>query len=295
MKVTLKRIFALLLCATLLFGLATNCFAANTKGKLTVELNDKDQNKISNMTVNICQVATLSQNGYSPVAAFENSGISVSGIVNNPSEAAAKTIADYVKSNNISALSAISDGSGAVFGDLDLGIWLVFTNENEQYTFNPYLVFLPSRSGDKLLYQLTSSPKLQDNTPNEISLYVIKKWDDKNNASKNRPESVTIELLNGDTVVSSVQLSEQNGWSHTFEKLSKDGNYSVREKAVANYKTTYSGDTTNGFIVTNTYNGEKLPQTGQYWWPIVLIAVAGAGFVALGIYELGVKKNGKEE
>ena len=295
MKVTLKRIFVFLLCATLLFGLAINCFAANTKGKLTVELNDKDQNKISNMTVNICQVATLSQNGYSPVAAFENSGISVLGIVNNPSEAAAKTIADYVKSNNISALSAISDGSGAVFGDLDLGIWLVFTNENEQYTFNPYLVFLPSRSGDKLLYQLTSSPKLQDNTPNEISVYVIKKWDDKNNASKNRPESVTIELLNGDTVVSSVQLSEQNGWSHTFEKLKKDGNYSVREKAVANYKTTYSGDTTNGFIVTNTYNGEKLPQTGQYWWPIVLIAVAGAGFVALGIYELGVKKNGKEE
>ena len=68
-----------------------------------------------------------------------------------------------------------------------------------------------------------------------------------------------------------------------------------REKTVANYKANYSGDMANGFIITNTYNGEKLPQTGQYWWPIILIAIAGAGFIALGVYEVGVKKNAKKK
>ena len=106
---------------------------------------------------------------------------------------------------------------------------------------------------------------------------------------------VNIELLNGSEVVLAAKLSESNGWSHTFTGVSKDGNYSVREKTVANYNANYSGDMANGFVITNTYNGEKLPLTGQYWWPIILIAIAGAGFIALGIYEVGVKKDAKKK
>ena len=105
---------------------------------------------------------------------------------------------------------------------------------------------------------------------------------------------MSVELLNGKKVVSSVELCEENGWAHTFLGIAKNGDYSVREKAVENYKADYSGDETNGFIITNTYAGEKLPQAGQYWWPIILIAVAGLCFIVLGVYEIGAKKNGKK-
>ncbi len=69
----------------------------------------------------------------------------------------------------------------------------------------------------------------------------------------------------------------------------------MEESAVTDYAVNYSGDSENGFIITNTYNGEKLPQTGQLWWPIAIITVAGVAFVALGVIEMKGKKDGKQK
>lgn len=295
MKIILKRLIAITLFGLLFVCSTLTATAAVENGKITVFLEDKEKNALNGMEIKACQIASIDNGKYCPTEAFENSGISVSGIVGNQNETSAKTIVDYIKKNNLAAKSEVSENGKAIFAELELGIWLVYSEGSETYAFNPYIVFLPYESGGKLYYELKSTPKIQEIGPNEINVYVMKKWDDKNNASKNRPESITVEILNGDNVVGSAELSEANGWSHTFLRLAKDGNYSVREKEVANYKASYSGDAINGFIVVNTYSGEKLPMTGQYWWPIVIIGVAGAGFILLGIYEVGVKKNGKKK
>ncbi len=295
MKATLKNIIVMFFALIFAVCTATNSLAAAQNGSITVLLEDKEKNYVNDIEVNVCQIAALNDTGFFLADAFENSGISLSGIINSPNEMAAKTVVDYIKNNKISTLSAISENGKATFTELSLGIYVVYTEENGGFTFNPYIVFIPYESGGKLCYEVDSVPKLEDNTPDKIGLYVIKKWQDENNASKKRPDSVTIELLNGSAIIDTVELSEKNGWAHTFRELAKDGDYSVREKAVSNYKADYSGDAVNGFIVTNTYAGEKLPQTGQYWWPIILIAIAGACFVLLGVYEIGVKKNGKKK
>ena len=295
MKTILKRIFVMTLAVELLCCSAFPCFAAAEKGIISVTLEDKSKNKINDVTVYLCQVAELHNNGYYPTTAFENSGISISGLINSPDESSAEAVTDYIRSNQIEVLSSASKNGKVSFSDLGLGIWAVFCDEDSKYTFNPFIVLLPYESGGKLYFEVSSVPKIEDRNPNEISIYVVKKWDDKNNAAKKRPDSVNIELLNGSEVVLAATLSESNGWSHTFTGVSKDGDYSVREISVANYQANYSGDTANGFVVTNTYNGEKLPQTGQYWWPILLIAIAGFGFIALGVYEVGVKKNAKKK
>ncbi len=295
MRTTLKIVFITALTLMLLLTSALPCLAEDEDGRITVTLEDKEKNHINDIKVSICQIAELNNSGYFLATAFEASGISISGIMNDSGKTTAKTIFDYVKKNNVEAVSKVSENGKASFLDLNLGIWLVYCEEDSSYTFNPYIVFLPFESGGELCYELTSAPKLENNTPNEINIYVIKKWDDKNNSAKVRPQEVTVELLNGDDVVSSAVLSEENGWAHTFSAIPKDGDYSVREKEVANYKADYSGEEENGFVVTNTYTGEKLPQTGQYWWPIILIAIAGACFVLLGVYEIGVKKNGKKK
>lgn len=295
MRVTLKKIYSWMWIAVLLIGIALPCSASAENGKVTVTLEDLEKNGINGVTVCLCQVAELNNTGYYPTVAFENSGISIAGIVNNPNEATAKTVVDFVTDNNVATLSAVSQSGKVSFSELDLGIWVVFPEKDSKYTFSPHIVFIPFESKGKLYYEVSSAPKIVENKPDEISIYVIKKWDDKNNASKNRPSFVTVELLDGETVVTSVQLSEENGWAHTFSNLSKSANYSVREIAVDNYKADYSGDTINGFVITNTYNGEKLPQTGQYWWPIALISVAGICLISLGIYEIGTKKNGKKK
>ena len=294
MRKIIKNIVVMLLAATLLSGSAVLCFATGESGSITIKLQDKNKNNINGETVYLSQVAGLDKNGYYPTPDFESSDISVSAIVNNPDETAAKSLYSYVKENKIKGKSNKSQDGEIVFSDLSLGVWLVYCDQNSEHTFNPFLVLLPYESGGKLYFEVASAPKVEDNKPSETSISVIKKWDDKNNAAKKRPDKVTVELLKGKEVVDSVKLSEENGWAHVFKNLAKNGKYSVREKEAKNYKASYSGDAENGFVIINTYAGEKLPQTGQYWWPIGIIALAGICFVALGIYEIGAKKNAKK-
>ena len=292
MKKTVKTVCTLLLSILVIIGTSMPCYAATESGKISVLLEDK--NKIDGTTVHICKIADMDSTGYYPSDSFKDSGISISGIMNTPTESTAMDVADYIQDNNIKSITAVTENGKATFSELDLGIWLVFCDKDSKYTFNPYFVFLPCESQGKLHYEITSSPKVEDSQPNVINIYVIKKWDDKNNVAKKRPETVTVELLDGEKVISSAVLSEQNGWAHTFTDMYKEGHYSVKEKAVENYTAQYSGDASNGFIVTNSYNGAKLPQTGQLWWPIVIISVAGIAFILLGIIELGARKDGKK-
>ena len=295
MKATLKTIFITLLVIVLMVSLTVPCVADDKHGTITVKLEDKEKNKIDGTTVYICQIASLNAVGYYPTAAFETSGISISGIINNPDATVAQAITEYAVENNVETVSQMSEKGEAAFTDLPLGIWLVYCDESSKYTFNPYIVFLPFESGGKAYYEVTSTPKVEDSKPDEMNVYVFKKWDDKDNAAKKRPDSITVELLNGNTVMASAELNETNGWSYMFLGVKKDGAYSVREKSVIDYKASYGGDAINGFVITNTYAGEKLPDTGQHWWPLVVIAIAGVCFVLLGIFEIGVKKNGKKK
>jgi len=287
-------IFILMLVITLAASPVLSCFAAET-GAITVNLEDKDKNKINGTTVHLCQVAGLNNTGFYPMEVFEDSDISVSGIINNPTNSVAEAIRNYVKENHIDTLTGVSENGKVSFSGLNLGIWIVYCDNESEYTFNPYIVFLPQESAGKLYYEIDSAPKVEDNFSDKISIYVVKQWSDDNNAIGKRPDSIMVELLDGGSSVASVKLSEENGWAFTFTNLSKEGEYSVREKKVADYVVDYSGDARNGFVITNTYSGEKLPQTGQYWWPITVICIAGVCFVLLGISELGVKKNEEEK
>ena len=295
MRKTLKSIVISLLVIGLMTGASLCCFAATETGRITVTLADKENKGIDGMTVSLCQIAGLDGTRYQPTAAFETSGISLSGIVSSPDETVAKAVFDYVKGQDIRGVSRISENGRVSFSDLDLGIWLVYPEGDSRYTFNPYIVLLPYGANGDLYYEVSSAPKVEDSHPDGMNIYVMKKWDDNNNAAKKRPGTIAVELLKDRSVVATAQLSEANGWAHVFSDLSRDGKYAVREKRVADYSVNYSGDPVNGFVITNTYAGDKLPQTGQYWWPIILIAVAGACFVLLGIYEMGVKKHGKKK
>lgn len=295
MKNILKIIslVCILVCCVLNFVLP--CIASDAECKLTVNLENLNSQPVDKISVSISKIADIDSSGYVPAKGFENSGISIPGIVNDPSATNAETLLKFVKKNNISKISDITKAGKATFSSLETGIWLVFCEDEQEYYFNPYIVFLPYEQDGKLYYEISSNPKTKTNTPDNKSIYVIKKWEDKNNASKLRPESVTVYLRLNGAIVDTIDLNESNGWSHTFTNLATNGNYSVEEKSVDNYEAKYSGDSDNGFIITNTYNGSKLPQTGQLWWPVIIISIAGFCFVLLGIIELGVKKNEKKE
>ncbi len=220
------------------------------------------------------------------------SGISVSGIINNPSGIYAKGILDYIKENSIEGISASSVNGLVQFNNLEMGIWLVYCEEGQAHSFQPYFVFLPQKLNDQLQFNVTSSPKTDIETPDNKSIYVMKKWEDKS-AEKLRPQSITIDLLLNGEVVDTVVLSKENGWAHTFKDLPNEKCYSVYEHPLANYTVKYNGDSENGFIITNVYNGEMLPQTGQLWWPVGIFGGLGVTLVVWGIIEIKGKKNEK--
>lgn len=283
----------LLLCATvvMLFLFGQACYAEIPQGSLTVEMKDVQQSNINGIIVKLCEVATLSGGKYELTDEFKQSGVSVEAVLQAPTDENAKSVTDYVVKNNIYVRSCQSVEGKAVFSPLDFGIYVVFCEAGQSHYFKPYFVFLPQSNGGQFIYDAVSAPKTEVNTENDKSVYVMKKWDDNDNAAKKRPEKITVELKRDGKTVASAILSDDTGWAYSFTDLADGGKYTVEEKKVDYYKAEYNGDSENGFIITNTYTGEKLAQTGQYWWPIVLLTIAGCALILLGVIELKGKRH----
>lgn len=89
-------------------------------------------------------------------------------------------------------------------------------------------------------------------TPETIDVKVSKVWDDNRNEKKQRPDSITVKLLEGgkDTRKTLV-LNENNNWEDKFTGLDKTKTYAVEEVNVKGYESKITGDQTNGFVLTN--------------------------------------------
>ena len=95
----------------------------------------------------------------------------------------------------------------------------------------------------------------------KTSIKVTKVWVDGDNTPKERPESVTIFLYANGEKIETVELSEENNWTYTFEELDvyenkKEIEYTIDEQDVDLYDKTIEGNQKDGFTVTNEYNGE---------------------------------------
>lgn len=166
-------------------------------------------------------------------------------------------------------------------------------------------------------YQVTAVLKFEKNdkpgNPEETKIHVLKVW--KQDQEKERPDSIVVELLQTDvegntTVVDRQTLTKENQWSYTWKNLSAQMRWSVSEAEVPKGYTvavTREGDTV---VLTNTAKkpgkpdgeanppskkptdkttnkttgktSDKLPQTGQLWWPVLVLLFAGAICLLVG-------------
>ncbi len=111
----------------------------------------------------------------------------------------------------------------------------------------------------------------------DVSITAVKKWVDD---GKGRPDSITVQLLENGKPVETVTLNAFNKWTHTWEVLSGESEWTVKEVNVPKgYTASYS---TKGTVVTIT-NTEKLIQTGQLNWPVAVCSVAGIAVLAAGL------------
>ena len=99
-----------------------------------------------------------------------------------------------------------------------------------------------------------------------------------------RPESVIIELYQGEELYDTVVLRAETGWYHLWLGL-PDGDWQVREAAVPEGYISSVASVDGGFVVTNTYRkpeAPEVPQTGDSTLLYLLGALAsGAALVWL--------------
>ena len=137
------------------------------------------------------------------------------------------------------------------------------------------------------------------NIYNLTDIKVIKVWDDSDNKDKIRPVSVTIALYAGEELLEEVTLSEELGWSYTFEGypiVDEDGQeieYSILEIDVPeDYTESYSGSNYT-FTVTNTHT--TVPDTGDRN-PLTLWGImAGEAALCMLLMSLFNRKRDEEE
>ena len=110
-------------------------------------------------------------------------------------------------------------------------------------------------------------------TPGKTSVTVTKAWADANDQDGIRPASVKAQLYaDGKPLGDPVELSEANGWTHTWTGLfmkeaGKDVAYTVEEVSVPKgYEASVAGDAKAGYTLTNAHEPETVSVPVEKKW-----------------------------
>ena len=127
------------------------------------------------------------------------------------------------------------------------------------------------------------TPPTPPTSPLDITVHKVWSSDD----GKDRPDSVTVTLYNGETAYDTVRLGAWNNWCYSWKDLNAYGNWQVIETNIPKgYVPSYH--VSEGVVtITNT---RSLIQTGQLIWPIWALGGLGLALVALGGAMLAKKK-----
>ncbi len=131
----------------------------------------------------------------------------------------------------------------------------------------------------------------------KIEIWVDKKWEDEDNKYGKRPESVILQIKNGEEVIEEVEISEENNWRHKFELTKYDEfgneiNYTIDEKETAEYyEKRIEGNT-----ITNTCTYTPPTDTSDIsiWIYVVVAIIAIVGIGVFTIVKVKQKKKLKK-
>lgn len=302
MKKKISKICGLLLCIGCMLFSTLHVWAEETEREEETSLSLECKNGKESYA--LYGVADFSETGEFVIREpFSKYPIVIQGLDSEGWRALAETLAGYVERDEIEPLDKkeTDDKGHLTWNNLQKGLYLVLGEQikKEQYLYTPMplLVTVPNRTENgEWNYQPLIHPKYNKedlSEEQEIDRNVIKIWKDQQN-KKMRPEKISVQLLKDGKVYDTVELSKKNNWQYTWKKLSAQSKWTVVEQNVPKNYTVTSTQENNNFIVTNTYvtfkdegnKGEnvhqKLPQTGQLWWPVPILVIVGALLFTVG-------------
>lgn len=225
---------------------------------------------------------------------------------------AADTLENYALVDAISPLAVSkTDSDGSVtFSDLERGLYLVSGGELVigKTRYIPSAAIIEVTENDDSLLDWTVYPKFtekdaSDQISSEYSVEKIWQGDDGANV---RPTSITVDIYADGELSDTVTLSQSNNWKYKWVDETSKIKWSVKEREVPNgYTVVYREDSAQ-FAIVNTYKTStttstptssttdtKIPQTGQLWWPVPVLSLAGIVLIAIG-WRFRTKKESDE-
>lgn len=276
----MKKTTSLVSIVLFLFMIFSVCGVhSETMGSLTIKYMSKDTGKgISGVEMSLFRVGDISGGIYELNPDFGEAAVDLNSITTDSSKYnAARTLYMYSVQHSISGTVLYTDVSGnAYFPGLLPGVFVVAQTKAVSgfKTISPYIVFIPERGvGGTPIYDVLSNVKTEKESSggggsggsggdSSFSVTVSKIWDDSGNADGIRPKSISVTLLRNGKKLTTVSLSSENGWKHTFLKLSGNkSSYTVEETPVDGYTASYSGSASEGFVIVNSHSAANPPKT----------------------------------
>jgi hypothetical protein len=112
---------------------------------------------------------------------------------------------------------------------------------------------------------------------------------------QDRPDNVGVNIWKNDVIHEVVNLTQDNNWQYSWEDANPTDIWAVSAAFPEEYTVTYDREA-NVFIVRSIKkenppedptdptdpSGPNLPQTGQLWWPVPVLTIAGMVLILLG-------------
>lgn len=314
LKRILTLLFAVAVSALSCLTVSAQSIATDLPCDMTLCYKDDDGALVSDYDISVYRVAQLSESGEAKATpAFAKYNISYTEKDRVQSAALLADYVTRDKITPDASVKTDSDGEVTLSG-LQTGIYLItsatLTQGNTLLSFQPLLLDLPMIDEETgvYAYEITAMPKpVRREILKELNVIVL--WKDAGLESK-RPDSVTIELYCDGELFDTQTVGSESGWRYTWSELSDgklkvgaspstDGEYSdataqakdhlingehswyVVERGADGYTVTYAvRPVNNTFVVINTVKApatpdQALPQTGQLWWPVPILAAVG--------------------
>lgn len=288
-----KRILSLLL-LILLLPMTVAAQGVERDATLTVYAL-YDQTPIPGMQWEAYQVATVDDSGQLTLCpAFSGYSDSIPGDT-AAWQQLAQTMEQFVISGNLTPTRAVTTNEMgiAAFGSLEKGLYLIRGDALEQgayvYATAPFFLQLPQNGADGGKYDVEAWGKLSKNE-RYVDITVTKNWKD-DCAPAHRHPQVTVHLWRDGELWDTQTLPQNGKWSYTWTDMAASHTWGITEEPVAGYtqqepveQEGYTFTITNVCHKTPTHPGthRKLPQTGQLWWPVPVLLLAGLACLILG-------------
>lgn len=269
-----------ILCSTAVLAAEDPPPAAPATGDASIEvLRLVDEAPVKNAGASIYRVADFVQGEPSWTEEYAGYQLTLKPNDQTTFENLPQNLVTVINRDNKAPLATTLTGNDgkALFSGLSDGLYLIngarYQSNGYYYDPIPVLVFVPFLTDEQtegrevhleMKHNATRVPSSGGGESSTISRKVLKVWNDISN-EESRPESITVQLLNGEKVVDTQRLSEKNNWRFTWSNLSRNGDWSVVEPDVPkDYSVSVRKEGVT-FVVTNTFEEDmvdnKTPET----------------------------------